>query len=217
MTNFDRVAPFYDVLAGAVFGGALLRAQRWTIRHGLPGGAARILFIGGGTGRVLPDLLSRAPQARITYVEASAEMLARARKRLQATAAPADFARVSFQLGTDAELPPTADFDVILTFFFLDVFPDSALPAAIARLQAAAAPSAVWLIADFVPARTHWQRALLAVMYRFFRLTAGLRTGALPHWPAALAAAGWQPTQTMSFVGTAVQAGVWRRSATQPR
>ncbi len=214
MVNFDRVAPFYDALAGVVFGGALLRGQRWAIRHGLPATTRHALFIGGGTGRVLPDVLAQAPRARITYVEASAEMLRRAEARLARTASAADRARVTFRLGTDADLPPTPTFDAVLTFFFLDVFAPAALPGVIRRVQAALRPGAAWLVTDFGPPRTAWQRGLLTVMYRFFGLTAGLQNQTLPDWPAALTAAGWHPTTAeQAFVGGAVRAGGWRKAS----
>jgi tRNA (cmo5U34)-methyltransferase len=213
MVNFDRVAPFYDALAGAVFGGALLRGQRWAIRHALPTDAQQLLFIGGGTGRVLPEILAQAPRVRITYVEASAEMLRRAQARLVRTASATDLARVTFRLGTDADLPSRPTFDAVLTFFLLDVFAPAVLPSVIGRLQTAMVPDAVWLVTDFAPPRTAWQRGLLAVMYRFFGFTAGMQNQVLPDWPAALTAAGWHPAPetTKTFVGGAVRAGGWRR------
>ncbi|MBC7448349.1 MAG: SAM-dependent methyltransferase, partial [Hymenobacteraceae bacterium] len=98
------MAPFYDVLAGGVFGGALRRAQVWTISQGLPGEARRILFIGGGTGAVLPAVLAHAPAAHVLYVEASVAMLARARVHLARTARPEDLARVECRPGPEASV-----------------------------------------------------------------------------------------------------------------
>ncbi len=215
MESFDRIAPFYDALAGAVFGGALLRAQRWVVGHGVPPTAREILFLGGGSGRVLPEILARAPLARVTYVEPAPKMLRRARRHLLRHAPAADVARVDFCRGTDADIAPRA-YDCVLTFFVLDVFAPTELPLVVARLSAVAAPGAAWLVADFAPPRTRWQRALLAVMYRFFRLTAGLRTQTLPDWPAALLAAGWYPHRTAHFVRGAVRGGTWHRTSGGP-
>lgn len=209
--NFDSVAPFYDALAGVVFGGALRRAQAWVVQQGLPRDARRILFIGGGTGWVLPAVLGRAPGAQVLYVEASAAMLTRARAHLT-DAAPTDMARVTFQLGTEADLPADASFDAVLTFFFLDLFAPAELPAVLTRLSSVVAPAATWLVADFAPPRTAWQRGLLAVMYCFFRLTTGMQNQMLPDWPAALTQADWAPVAETPWVGGAVQAGVWRRA-----
>ena len=216
--NFDRVALVYDTLAGVVFGGALRAAQAWAVANSLPPGAQRILFIGGGTGWVLPAVLARAPAAQVVYLEASAAMLARARAHLARTAPAADQVRVEWRCGTEAVLRADGEaeeqkevFDAVLTFFFLDLFGPTDLPALLARLTAHAAPEAAWLVADFAPPRTRWQRALLAVMYRFFRLTTGLRNQTLPDWPAALQTAGWQLVRERAFVGGAVRAGAWRR------
>ncbi len=209
--NFNWVAPFYDAMAGGVFGGALRRAQQWAVRHGLPTTVRRVLFIGGGTGRVLPAVLAQAPGARVVYLEASGAMLARARAHLARTASPADLARVEFRLGTETALRPHEQFDAILTFFFLDLFSADALAAVVRELMTALTPGTAWLVADFAPPRTAWQRGLLAVMYRFFRLTTGMQNQTLPDWPAALTAAGWHATTAASFVSGAVQASIWQR------
>ena len=209
--NFDSVAPFYDALAGVVFGGKLRAAQTWAVQHGLPTGAQRILFIGGGTGAVLPAVLARAPDAKVVYLEVSAAMLARARAHLTRTVPPANRARVEFRLGTEAAIGANEEFDAVLTFFFLDLFGDAELPTILARLTAATAPAATWLVADFAPPRNAWQRGLLAVMYRFFGFTTGMQNQKLPDWPAALRTAGWRPVAERVFVGGAVRAGAWRR------
>ncbi len=205
------MAPFYDGLAAAVFGGSLRRAQAWAVQDGLPANARRVLFIGGGTGLVLPAVLARAPNARVIYVEASAAMLARARAGLARAVPAATVARVTFLLGTEADVPPDAGFDAVLTFFFLDLFPSAELPAVIDQLSALVAPTATWLVADFAPPQRAWQRGLLTVMYRFFRLTTGLRNQRLADWPGALAAAGWEVGSERYLVGGAVRAGAWRR------
>lgn len=210
--NFDSVAPFYDALAGAAFSGRLRAAQIWAVASGLPPTTQRVLFVGGGTGAVLPAVLARAPAAQVLYLEASAAMLARAQTRLVRTASPADRGRVEFRLGTEAALRPEERFDAVLTFFFLDLFGDAELPAVLTRLTAATVPGAAWLAADFAPPHTPWQRGLLTVMYRFFRLTTGMQNQALPDWPTALRAAGWQPLAAQAFVGGAVRAGAWRRA-----
>lgn len=196
----------YDLLADVAFAGALTRAQAEAVARGLPPDARHILWLGGGTGRLLPAVLARAPQARVTYVEPSAQMLARARRRLSA----AEAARVDFVLGTDADMQVEAAADVVVSFFFLDLFAPAELAAVVRRLSAVAAPGATWLVADFVPPRRWWQRGLLAVLYPFFRLTTGLQTRRLPDWPAALRAAGWKPGAARGFVGGAVEAQMWR-------
>ena len=204
--DFGPVARVYDALAGLAFGGALRRAQRATLAAGLPPGiqlAPRVLVLGGGAGWVLGEIWRQRPQAQVLYVEVSAAMLARTRARLRRHPAPAG-AAVELRQGTEAALRPGEQFDVIITFFVLDCFTEAALPGALARLHAAHAPGARWLVTDFPPARRGWRRWLLWAMYRFFGLTVGLRAQRLPPWPQELAALGWQPGWKMHFFGGAI-------------
>lgn len=189
--DFGRLARVYDLLAGLVFGRALRRAQQDALRAGLPlaGPAPRVLVLGGGPGWVLTELLRQCPAAQVLYLEASAAMLARARARLRRVL-PQAAGQVVFRQGSEQALGSAEQFDALVTFFVLDCFTLTALPAGVGRLQAARQPGAPWLVADFGPPQRWWQRVLLRTMYLFFRLAVGLRTQQLPPWPAALAALG---------------------------
>lgn len=202
--DFGPVARVYDALAGLAFGGALRRAQRATLAAGLPPGAApRVLVLGGGAGWVLSEIWRQRPRAQVLYLEVSGAMLARTRARLRRHPAPAG-ATVELRQGTEADLRPNEQFDAVVTFFVLDCFTEAALPGALARLHAAHAPGAPWLVTDFRPARRGWRRWLLWAMYRFFGLTVGLRAQRLPPWPQGLAALGWRPGWHRYFFGGAV-------------
>lgn len=190
-----------------MFGSALRRAQQAALAH-LPPGAPYVLIAGGGTGWVLGEVLRRRPAARILYLEASAVMLRKARARLRALP-PACAAQVEFRLGTEADLPPGAQFDAVVTFFLLDLFTPPDLRRLLLRLQAVSCPGAVWLVADFCPPSTWWQRLLLAVMYCFFRLTANIHARQLPPWPAELARLGLRQRWQARFFGEMVEAAAF--------
>lgn len=206
-TGFDRVAWCYDALAGLVFGPALKKAQRAALA-GLPPGALHVLILGGGTGWVLTEVFRRRPQATVLYLEASPNMLARARARL-GRECPQAVPRVEFRHGTQDSLTPTDRFDAIITFFVLDCVEITDLPTALMRLRMAQRPGAPWLLADFRPARRGWRRVLLTLMYTFFRLTTALRAQALPDLRLALAHLGLQPTNCGTFFGGAIEAVVF--------
>jgi tRNA (cmo5U34)-methyltransferase len=202
--DFGPVARVYDALAGLAFGGALRRAQRATLAAGLPPGPApRVVVLGGGAGWVLSEIWRQRPQAQVLYVEVSAAMLARTRARLRRHPAPTG-AAVELRQGTEAALRPGEQFDAVVTFFVLDCFTEAALPGALARLLAARAPGAPWLVTDFWPARRGWRRWLLRAMYWFFGVTVGLRAQQLPPWPQELAALGLRTRWKMHFFGGAV-------------
>jgi SAM-dependent methyltransferase len=162
-----------------------------------------VLVLGGGAGWVLSEIWRQRPQAQVLYVEVSAAMLARTRARLRRHPAPPG-AAVELRQGTEAALQPGEQFDVIVTFFVLDCFTAAALPGALARLAAARAPGAPWLVADFRPAPRGWRRWLLWAMYRFFGLTVGLRAQQMPPWPEGLAALGLRAGWKMHFFGAAI-------------
>ncbi|MDQ2792833.1 MAG: class I SAM-dependent methyltransferase [Bacteroidota bacterium] len=205
LTGFDRVAWFYDALAGLVFGPALRNTQRAALA-GLPAGAPHLLILGGGTGWVLAEVLHQSPAATVLYLEASPRMLAKARARLQ----PEQRAQVEFRHGTQQALAPDEMFDAVLTFFVLDCLAASELPAALDRLRAALRPGGRWLLADFRPAHRGWRRLLLGAMFWFFRLTTGLRARELPDLAAALTARGLRGTVQGRFYGGATEAVVFQ-------
>ncbi|GAB3839129.1 class I SAM-dependent methyltransferase [Hymenobacter jeollabukensis] len=208
--DFDSVAAFYDPLARLVFGPTLLRAQRAALQTGLPtaGAAPRVLFIGGGTGRVLPELLAVSPGAQVLYLEASARMLRQAEEL--ARPLPAAAGRVQFRHGTETALLPAEQFDVIVAFFLFDLFPPAELADLLARLQRHAHGGTRWLVADFAPPRRGWQRGLQWLMYRFFGLTSGVRGRQLPDIVGALGQLGLRPAWGQQWADGLVQAGVWQ-------
>ncbi|TGE29629.1 class I SAM-dependent methyltransferase [Hymenobacter metallicola] len=205
--GFDRVAAFYDPLARLVFGNALRLAQQAALAS-LPPGSPRVLIIGGGTGWVLGEVLLRRPEARVLYLEASAVMLAKSRETLQQRAA-SHSGQVEFRLGTEQALRPTESFDAVVTFFFLDLFEPRRLQVIVERLNHARRPGAPWLLADFRPVRSLWQRTLLLVMYRFFRLTTGISGRTMPDLHRALAAAGLTQHRQELFFRGMVEAAVF--------
>lgn len=168
--NFDRLAPHYPWLE-KVFAGDLMQRCRTNFleraRH-----CRRALLVGEGTGKFLVALLQQNPSVEITCVEHSGKMLAQIQRRLKRIS-PAQ-RTVNF-VQTDALnwQPPTAQFDLIVTNFFLDCFPAGALRRLVTSLAQGATADAVWLLADFRLPEHGWRRwraqGLLAGLYLFFR------------------------------------------------
>ncbi|GAB3227407.1 hypothetical protein GCM10027346_10730 [Hymenobacter seoulensis] len=208
-SGFDVVAAFYDPLARLVYGRALQQAQQAALDAGLPSGNPHILIIGGGTGWVLGEVLSRQPAATVLYLEASPQMLARSRQWLQQHL-PQHAAQVEFRLGTETALSFDEQFDAVLTFFFLDLFEPVRLRSMATRLRAALTSQGTWLLADFAAPRTWWHRGLLGLMYGFFGLTTGISARQRPPIEIELARLGLQPHPAGSFFRNMVEATVWR-------
>ena len=205
--NFNWVAPAYDALAWVVFGRSLKRAQVVFLDR-IPSGAS-ILIVGGGPGWLLEPLLASRPPGRIVYLEASANMLARASRRMLKRQL---LGTVEFRLGDETSLRPD-DFDVIITPFVLDLFTDEALQTRLLpRLHNALKPGGLWFVTDFVPATGYGQKMLLQAMIWFFRLTANIETRQLADWQRIMAEMGLKLSKRSSQVGGMVSAEVWIRT-----
>lgn len=171
--NFDRVAPHYDRLERWFSRGLMHHAR---VAH-LPAIAncRHALLLGEGPGRFLPLVLGQFPDARVTCVDSSAQMLARARNGIP----NADRGRVTFVEVDICAWQPAADqFDLIVTNFFLDCFNEDDLSRIVPLIASAATDDANWLVADFnVPDSgfARWRAAfIIGVLYRFFGFTTGL-------------------------------------------
>lgn len=161
--NCDRIAPWYRWFEYAGFGRALERRREAFL--GYVSDARRVLALGDGDGRALAALLAAAPYACVDYIDLSARMLELARAR-------AGTEHVAYRNEDARTAPlPRAEYDLIVTHFFLDCFDENDLEPLIARLSDAATPQARWLISEF--RGNGW---LVRSLYFFFRIATGLRT-----------------------------------------
>lgn len=136
----------------------------------------RALIVGEGNGRFLCELLRLHPEVEVDCLDASQRMLQLARERLQREL-PDRTWRVRF-LNQDINswTAPEQHYDLLITHFVLDCFPEAALTGIIEKMAGAATNDANWLLADFcLPPKGMARlraRAWLAAMYLFFRVTA---------------------------------------------
>lgn len=187
MDGFDRIAPFYDALAWPLGFGAIRAVERDLLDR--VGPVPRALVLGGGTGAIAVALAERASASRIVFLEPSAGMLARARRRL---ARHGLTGRVELRRGGVEAIGEDERFDLVVTPFVLDLFGDEGLERVVARLDGALAPGGRWLFADFVLDRAGAAgRALVAGLYAFFRAACGIEARRLPDFDAAFARRGY--------------------------
>lgn len=161
--NCDRIARCYRWLEYAGFGRALERRRQAFLAD--VSGARRALVLGDGDGRALTALLAAAPDAQIDYVDLSPRMLELARAR-------AGSDRVTYHHADALTTPlPAAEYDLIVTHFFLDCFEEEDQARLIERVSHAATPQARWLVSEF-----RKQGLLVRALYLFFRAATGLKT-----------------------------------------
>ena len=173
-TNFDGVAAIYDTLSNVVFGRSMVRAQTFYLRD-IPSGA-KVLIIGGGTGWLLNELLVVNSTCSVWYIEASAKMLDLTKERISKSSNV-----IHLIHGTENSIPPDIKFDAVITHFYLDLFPQTSCDQVIQKISRSMHAKSMWLVTDFINT-TWWQNILLAVMYKFFRVTCHIEASQLPEW-----------------------------------
>lgn len=175
--KIGRLARWYRWIEYAAFGRALER-RRFAFLPRLAC-ARRILVLGEGDGRSLARLLTLAPSAHFDVMEVSPEMIALARQRTD------NSVRVHFSCedARNAKWPP-AQYDGIVTHFFLDCFIEEDARGVIRQLADALKPDGIWLLSEFAVPDEGWRRLhaqiWIGTMYRFFGIATGLRASALP-------------------------------------
>ena len=213
--SFDRLAPHYRWMEWLLAGGKLQRCRTAFIRD-IPA-PRNVLMLGEGNGRCLVELLRAFPAAHFTCVDASARMLACARARVKAHGLR-DAAIEFIQADALNWQPPAAQFDLLVTHFFLDCFRAEHLAVLVPRLAAAAAPEARWLLADFCEPPSgfaKWRaRWILRAMYFFFRRATRLAAVRLTPPDAFLQHSGFTLRERRPSDWGLLRADLWQRAAT---
>ncbi len=173
--SFDRLAAHYRWMEWLLAGRKLQRCRTAFLRRIEP--PREVLLLGEGNGRFLAALLAEHPRARVTCVDASAAMLARARARISGDGW--SISNVSFVHADVLEWSPARSrFDLIVSHFFLDCFQREQIDRIVEKVAPSATAGAQWLHADFrepasglAGARARW---ILRSLYAFFRRVTGL-------------------------------------------
>lgn len=185
--RIGRLAPWYRWIEYAAFGRALER-RRFAFLPRLAD-ARSILILGEGDGRVAARILQLAPEARIDVVDVSPEMIALAQRRTGES-------RGVRYLCADARTAdwPAAQYDAVLTMFFLDCFAEKDARQLIPRIAATLKPGGLWLVSEFAIPPTGFPRLHAHIwiwaMYRFFRATTRLGARKLAPFDRLFADAG---------------------------
>ena len=210
--SFDALAPHYRWMEWLCAAGQLQRCRAAQLEAITD--PHHVLIYGEGNGRFLLAFCQQFPAAQITCVDASDVMLRLAKERLRRAGVPSD--RITF-LHVDALTwqPPKAQFDLIVTHFFLDCFTNEELQSLMPLIATAAAPQARWLIGDFhVPDHPLMRlaaRAVLASLYFFFRFATKLSASELTPPDDHLREAGFELKSRHDLMLGLLQSSLWRR------
>ncbi len=199
-TGFDRLAPAYAFLSKIIFGNSIQKSQLHFLNYISPDD--RILVLGGGSGDLLKSILKTYPELIIDYIDISPKMLELARKKNPIAL------NVKFIEGTEQNIPEVS-YPVVITNFYLDLFPDEILTNVIYRIKKSVRPSARWLVTDFVDEKS-WHQLMLWIMYRFFRVTTGIEANRLPGWKVALEKSGVHEVESANYYGGFIRSSVYK-------
>ena len=202
--NYDNAAWFYDRLAAVFFGDALNGAQQSLLHH-IPANA-KILIVGGGTGKILEQLvLVHSSGLKITYIEISEKMTAIAQKRNSGNN------KVEFIIAPAEEVTLADNYDVIFTGFLFDNFKGETLVRLFNHLNNALKTGGIWLNADFQLTGKWWQSVLLKSMLTFFRILCGVESKQLPDMDVVFKSAGYELVDKKAFYGGFIASKAYRK------
>lgn len=169
MNGYNLIAPFYDLIVNIVFGNKIKELQ---ITHlDKISNNSMVLILGGGTGWILEEIDKRKNGLTITYIDLSSKMIERSKKRT------INNNKVIFIEGTEQNIPQQ-QYDVLITNFYLDLFPEKKLIKIIKKLSQL--QCSLWIWTDFVPNKSY--KWLEKLMILFFKCMTGLSNNQVYHY-----------------------------------
>jgi tRNA (cmo5U34)-methyltransferase len=202
LNGFDRIAFVYDFLAKLVFGEAIKESQKYFLNK--ISNYSNVLILGGGSGWLLAELLEIKPNCEVWYIEASEKMISLSKSKIK------NEQTVHFIHGTEQDIPLSIKYDVVITNFYLDLFTDHQLENVVTKIQSSTKLGAHWIITDFVDNNKWWQKVMLKVMYRFFRITCNIESHQLPEWNRFIEKTGVKEIESKRFYRGFIKAALYQ-------
>lgn len=216
-TSFDRIALYYDFLKKLVFGSSIDDAQKYFINVIPPD--ASVLIIGGGTGKLLLEILRSRRAGAVTYLEFSEKMLHLAQVRVAHYQQNRDCKspEIHFKLGSVEALATDLKFDAIFTPFVLDLIEEKRLLDFMKAIDSHLHNNGLWFFSDFRQdqsggLRNAFHKFLLKAMLVFFKMTVGLKLNKLPDFEAFFDKMGYKIQHARLFYLGFIQTKVLKRS-----
>ena len=168
--NYDKIAPIYDTLSKLVFNKSQLLGQIALLKY--LNANQHILICGGGSGKILDEISIKIPRGlQILYLDSSQKMIEIAKTRNRGSNIIEFICQDILDFETDKR------FDVIITSFFFDNFPENKANYVFGKLDSLLVNNGLWFQNDFtLSSNTEiwWKSIMLRIMYLFFNLTSNL-------------------------------------------
>lgn len=201
--SYDKISIFYDALSRGL-GKSYKRSKLRFLRKIKEGD--KVLYLGGGTGENLAQIMDRVGETgKVFYIEASSEMLKRAKKRISVNLR----SRIVFLHQSQFSEIPLENFNIVLTQYFLDILPDRDIDELFQEIASRVECSTQWIFVDFF--KTKEKRWLLPLMVVFFRVFTGNPRKNLPDYQKHFVDHGWHILQKEAFDSGFIQAWLLKR------
>lgn len=172
--DYNRIASVYDLICRLVFGSSIVDAQKAYLGR-LPK-EGKVLFIGGGSGLLLKELVLIRPLLEIDYIDSSAKMIRSSRSMLKNLRH-----KVEFIKGNENSIP-SEKYDAIITFFYLDLFEFNYRKSVFKTLNQKLKNKGLWLISDFNKPRNWHQKFLEKLMFCFLEIMTGIESRGIENY-----------------------------------
>ncbi|WP_171037821.1 class I SAM-dependent methyltransferase [Dyadobacter luticola] len=211
--NYDSIAGSYDLISRLVFQKAIVRSQQSLLPYITT--PANVLIVGGGTGWILEEIVKIHPAGLvITYLDNSTKMIALARQRNWKQN------EVTFLEIPVEDFRTIHQFDIIFTPFLFDNFSPDNAALSFNLLKKLLKPGGKWLFVDFniqTNLNRIWQKPLLQLMYRFFRIIGNVEAKQLPDMEGLFMAASFKIAFESRHYGGFILARVFEWMEHKPR
>lgn len=219
-SGFDFLAPVYDILQRMFFGTKLVKAQAHFLRS-VPK-ADSVLVVGGGTGKILVEMLKNANGKKYHYIDISKKMIRstkrqvrRYRKKTPATSNQASITYLCVPVGRAA----LKKYDLIVTPFVLDCCTDAELAILIPNIAKSLTPHGLWVFTDFhIPSGLagYFARAMIRFLYFCFNTFCELERTSLPDFEKYFRSAGLVTSREKLYLGGTVITRIYGKNAPEP-
>lgn len=201
--RYNFISLFYDRLSLLL--GKSYRESKYSFFDEICEGD-KVLYLGGGTGENLSPILNRiGKNGQLVYMDASSRMIRKAKRRVPGSLKH----QILFLHQSEFSKIPFEDFNLVLTQFFMDILPDSAIQVLFQEIDKRTDNHTKWIFVDFFEVKG--KRWLLSLMVVFFRIFTQYPRKNLPDYFHYFEFYGWKISQKKLFKKGFIQAWLLKK------
>lgn len=170
--NYNFIAPYYHSLSKLIFLNRQHQAHFLILKQLKDGD--KILWVGGGAGKFIPELEKLNLELEIDYIDFSSKMIELAKKEETSNI------KMNYIVSDIFDFKTVNQYDVVMTTFLFDHFQQKKAEELYEQLNSYLKSGGIWFYVDFTQNQKGWQKNVTNLMLRFFRVVIGLDISQLP-------------------------------------